>query len=149
MAGRPAIGHTAVLVAELSAVRDVSHRHRPRTRSRNRRRLRRESGVELERPGERFPQGSPAILARGMAVYTHGPLLRRTLRAGSLALLALVLLSAATEAQRVRIEILPPPQNGWGDDAPSVTSAGLLSGATKRDLLPSGIPARLHCRLGR
>jgi hypothetical protein len=84
-----------------------------------------------------------------MSVYTHGLRLRRTLRAGTLAASLVVLLSATAHAQKVRLEILAPPQNAWGDDAPSVTSAGLLSDAAMRDLLANGFPARLHYRLER
>jgi hypothetical protein len=66
-------------------------------------------------------------------------------------LLALGLLSASTlSAQtKVRVEVLPPPQNAWADDAPFVSSAGLLTDATMRDLLSNGFPARLHYRLER
>jgi hypothetical protein len=66
-------------------------------------------------------------------------------------LLAVALLSASTlEAQRrVRLEVLPPPQNAWADDEPFVASAGLLTDASMRDLLANGFPARLHYRLER
>jgi hypothetical protein len=52
-------------------------------------------------------------------------------------------------AQKVRIEVLPPPQNAWADDAPMITSTGLLTDASMRDLLANGFPARLHYRLER
>ena len=52
-------------------------------------------------------------------------------------------------AQEARLEILAPPGNAWGDEAPSITSSGLLADATMRDLLSNGFPARLHYRLER
>ena len=65
-------------------------------------------------------------------------------------LLAVGLLSAsALGAQKVRVEVLPPPQNAWLDDAPMITSTGLLTDASMRDLLANGFPARLHYRLER
>jgi hypothetical protein len=66
-------------------------------------------------------------------------------------LLAAGLLSASTLAaqNKVRIEVLPPPQNAWTDDEPLVSSAGLLTDASMRDLLANGFPARLHYRLER
>ena len=65
-------------------------------------------------------------------------------------LLAVGLLSAsALGAQKVLVEVLPPPQNAWLDDAPMITSTGLLTDASMRDLLANGFPARLHYRLER
>jgi len=65
-------------------------------------------------------------------------------------LLAVGLLSGSSlGAQKVRIEVLPPPQNAWADDAPLVSSEGLLGDAAMRDLLANGFPARLHYRLER
>ena len=64
-------------------------------------------------------------------------------------MIALAVFALPLGAQKARLEILPPPQNAWGDDAPSVTSAGLLSDAAMRDLLQNGFPARLHYRLER
>ena len=84
-----------------------------------------------------------------MAVHTGGASLRRTLGAGLLAVSLLLVLSSTARAQKVRLEILPPPQNAWGDDVPSVTSSGLLADAAMRDLLANGFPARLHYRLER
>jgi hypothetical protein len=52
-------------------------------------------------------------------------------------------------AQKVRVEVLPPPQNAWSEDQPYVSSAGLLSDPSMRDLLANGFPARLHYRLER
>ena len=45
--------------------------------------------------------------------------------------------------------MLPPPENAWADDEPFVSSAGLLTDASMRDLLANGFPARLHYRLER
>jgi hypothetical protein len=66
-------------------------------------------------------------------------------------LLAAALLSASTlgAQRRARVEVLPPPQNAWAADAPFVSSAGLLTDASMRDLLANGFPARLHYRLER
>jgi hypothetical protein len=58
-------------------------------------------------------------------------------------------LAAPLGAQKVRLEVLLPPQNVWADEPPSVTSAGLLADASMRDLLANGFPARLHYRLER
>ena len=51
--------------------------------------------------------------------------------------------------KRARVDVLPPLQNAWADDAPFVSSAGLLTDASMRDLLANGFPARLHYRLER
>ena len=66
-------------------------------------------------------------------------------------LLGIGLLSASSLAaqKKVRVEVLPPPQNAWADEAPFVSSAGLLTDPTMRDLLANGFPARLHYRLER
>ncbi|MFL5465859.1 MAG: hypothetical protein ACJ79N_02225 [Gemmatimonadaceae bacterium] len=67
-----------------------------------------------------------------------------------LVILAIALaIAAPLDAQKVRVEVLPPPQNAWADEPPYVTSAGLLSDASMRDLLANGFPARLHYRLER
>jgi hypothetical protein len=57
--------------------------------------------------------------------------------------------AAPLGAQKVRLEVLLPPQNVWADEPPSVSSAGLLADASMRDLLANGFPARLHYRLER
>lgn len=57
--------------------------------------------------------------------------------------------SARLGAQKVHVDVLPPPLNAWADDAPSVASGGLLADASMRDLLANGFPARLHYRLER
>jgi hypothetical protein len=63
---------------------------------------------------------------------------------------AAFLVAAPLNAQkRPRLEVLPPAQNAWADDAPMVVSSGLLSDASMRDLLANGFPARLHYRLER
>ncbi|MEO8578996.1 MAG: hypothetical protein ABI469_02025 [Gemmatimonadales bacterium] len=61
----------------------------------------------------------------------------------------LTVASAPLSAQKVRLEVLPPPQNAWLDDAPLVSSSGLLADPSMRDLLANGFPARLHYRLER
>lgn len=67
-----------------------------------------------------------------------------------LAAVAVFVVAAPLAAQkRPRLEILPPPQNAWADDMPLITSSGLLSDASMRDLLANGFPARLHYRLER
>ena len=53
------------------------------------------------------------------------------------------------DAQKVRLDVLLPPQIAWADEPPAVSSAGLLSDASMRDLLSNGFPARLHYRLER
>jgi len=58
-------------------------------------------------------------------------------------------IAAPAAAQRVRVEVLSPSQNAWADEPPAVSSAGLLSDASMRDLLANGFPARLHYRLER
>lgn len=65
--------------------------------------------------------------------------------------LALFALLAATplSAQKVHVDVLPPAQNAWADDGPSVASGGLLADASMLDLLANGFPARLHYRLER
>ncbi len=64
---------------------------------------------------------------------------------------AFVLSSAATlEAQRgPRIEVSLPPAASATEDGPNISSGGLLTDATMRDLLTNGFPARLHYRLER
>ena len=66
-------------------------------------------------------------------------------------LLAFGLVSASMlDAQKkVHVDVLPPAQNAWADDAPFVSSGGLLTDPTMRDLLANGFPARLHYRLER
>lgn len=67
----------------------------------------------------------------------------------SLVLVSAFSISAPLSAQKVRVEVQAPPQNAWADEPPSVSSAGLLSDASMRDLLANGFPARLHYRLER
>ncbi len=62
---------------------------------------------------------------------------------------AAVAIAAPAGAQKVRVDVMPPPQNAWADTAPSISSGGLLADASMRDLLASGFPARLHYRLER
>jgi len=60
-----------------------------------------------------------------------------------------LLLAAPLGAQKVHVDVLPPPQNAWADEPPLVASGGLLADAAMRDLLANGFPARLHYRLER
>lgn len=71
------------------------------------------------------------------------------MRRVSLLFASALLLALPSGAQKVRVEVLPPPQIAWADDAPFVSSAGLLADASMRDLLANGFPARLHYRLER
>jgi hypothetical protein len=50
---------------------------------------------------------------------------------------------------KVRVDVLPPPENAWTETPPSVSSTGLLADGSMRDLLMNGFPARLHYRLER
>ncbi|MDB4872174.1 MAG: hypothetical protein JWL97_3178 [Gemmatimonadales bacterium] len=65
-------------------------------------------------------------------------------------LLVVGLLSASTlGAQKVRIDVALPPEIAWAEEPPTVSSSGLLSDGSMRDLLLNGFPARLHYRLER
>jgi hypothetical protein len=66
-----------------------------------------------------------------------------------LVLVAVLGLAAPVGAQKVRVDVVPPPQSAWLDSAPAVASAGLLADGAMRDLLANGFPARLHYRLER
>ena len=67
-----------------------------------------------------------------------------------LVIAAVILFAAPLGAQkRPRLDVIAPPQNAWAEVPPSVSSAGLLSDASMRDLLTNGFPARLHYRLER
>jgi len=72
-------------------------------------------------------------------------------RAGALGISLLLAVAGASPlaAQKVRVDVLPPPENAWLDSAPSISSAGLLADGSMRDLLANGFPARLHYRLER
>lgn len=85
-----------------------------------------------------------------MAVHTGSSAFFRgsPLRTAAL-VLALAAMAPPAEAQKARLEILPPPQNAWADAGPLVTSEGLLADASMRELLSNGFPARLHYRLER
>src|SRR5437762_14350367 len=64
--------------------------------------------------------------------------------------IAIVLaIASPLDAQKVRLEVLPPAQNAWGEAPPSISPGGLLSDAAMRDLLANGFPPRLHYRLAR
>jgi hypothetical protein len=64
-------------------------------------------------------------------------------------LVAVLAFAAPLGAQKVRVDVVPPPENAWLDSAPAVASAGLLADGAMRDLLANGFPARLHYRLER
>src|ERR1700693_500203 len=135
MARRPTFGNAPILESQSSAFRDFQDRRRTWTRPRNLRRVRGESGIELEGACECVSAGAPSILVMPNFGF----------------LLAAGLLSASTlgAQQRARVDVLPPPLNAWADDAPLVSSAGLLTDPSMRDLLANGFPARLHYRLER
>jgi hypothetical protein len=61
----------------------------------------------------------------------------------------LLTLASPLLAQRARIEVSAPPQRAWAEEAPTVSSTGLLTDASMRDLLANGFPARMHYRLER
>jgi hypothetical protein len=65
-------------------------------------------------------------------------------------LLVVALLSASTlGAQKVRVDVALPSESAWADEPPAISSSGLLSDGSMRDLLSNGFPARLHYRLER
>ncbi len=66
-----------------------------------------------------------------------------------LALAGYIVLTSPLAGQKVRVEVHAPPQRAWAEQAPTVSSAGLLTDAAMRDLLANGFPARLHYRLER
>ena len=71
------------------------------------------------------------------------------LKLSSLVVLGVLAIGGPLDAQKVRLEVLLPPQPAWAAEAPAVSSAGLLSDPSMRDLLANGFPARLHYRLER
>ena len=83
------------------------------------------------------------LLMRNGAVGRIGVLRGVTL------LLACLVVATPLGAQKVRLEVLPPTDNAWADEPPAVSSSGLLSDGSMRDLLSNGFPARLHYRLER
>jgi hypothetical protein len=66
-------------------------------------------------------------------------------------LLAVGFFSASTLSaqKKVRIDVVLPAETAWADEPPAVSSSGLLSDGSMRDLLSNGFPARLHYRLER
>jgi hypothetical protein len=66
-------------------------------------------------------------------------------------LLAVGFFSASTlgAQKKVRIDVVLPAETAWADEPPAVSSSGLLSDGSMRDLLSNGFPARLHYRLER
>jgi hypothetical protein len=77
----------------------------------------------------------------------------RSRRSGVLAaavlMLAFVAAAPLGAQKKVRVEVLPPPDNAWADAPPAISSSGLLADGAMRDLLANGFPARLHYRLER
>jgi hypothetical protein len=71
------------------------------------------------------------------------------MKISSLIVVTAFAIAAPLDAQKVRLEVVLPPQPAWAEDAPAVLSAGLLADASMRDLLANGFPARLHYRLER
>jgi hypothetical protein len=67
----------------------------------------------------------------------------------SLAASVVVAIAAPLDAQKVRLEVGLPAQTALADEAPFVSSSGLLADASMRDLLANGFPARLHYKLER
>ena len=67
----------------------------------------------------------------------------------SLVAAAVFAIAVPLDAQKVRLDVLLPQQTAWAEEPPAVSSAGLLSDASMRDLLANGFPARLHYRLER
>jgi len=66
-----------------------------------------------------------------------------------LAIAGSLLFASPLIAQKARVEVNAPSQRAWAEQAPTVSSAGLLTDAAMRDLLANGFPARLHYRLER
>jgi hypothetical protein len=66
-----------------------------------------------------------------------------------LAIAGCLLFASPLAAQKARVEVNAPAQRAWADQAPTVSSMGLLTDAAMRDLLSNGFPARLHYRLER
>ena len=66
-----------------------------------------------------------------------------------LALAGCLVFALPLAAQKARVEVHAPPQRAWAEQAPTVSSSGLLTDAAMRDLLANGFPARLHYRLER
>lgn len=71
------------------------------------------------------------------------------MKAASLFAAGLLVVSPPAVAQRVRVDVNPPAQRAWAEGAPTISSAGLLTDRSMRDLLANGFPARLHYRLER
>jgi len=71
------------------------------------------------------------------------------MKSASLVAAGLLLISTPAAAQRVRVEVSPPAGRAWLELAPAISSAGLLTDASMRDLLANGFPARMHYRLER
>ncbi|MGH7605000.1 MAG: hypothetical protein ACRENK_13530 [Gemmatimonadaceae bacterium] len=74
---------------------------------------------------------------------------RRVLGVAAGISIAVAAVATPLRAQKVRLEVAPPPENAWTDTPPTISSSGLLADASMRDLLSNGFPARLHYRLER
>jgi hypothetical protein len=61
-----------------------------------------------------------------------------------------VVIAAPARAQRPpTIQVSAPPQPVASEEGPTISSSGLLTDASMRDLLANGFPARMHYRLER
>ncbi|HEY8831452.1 MAG TPA: hypothetical protein VIM21_02990 [Gemmatimonadaceae bacterium] len=67
----------------------------------------------------------------------------------SLLIVPCLLSTSILGAQKVRVDVVLPAESAWAEEPPVVSSAGLLSDGSMRDLLSNGFPARLHYRLER
>ena len=67
----------------------------------------------------------------------------------SLLIVPCLLSASILGAQKVRVDVVLPAESAWAEEPPVVSSAGLLSDGSMRDLLSNGFPARLHYRLER
>ncbi len=85
-----------------------------------------------------------------LRLMRNGPVARLGVIRGAAILLACLAVATPLGAQKkVRVEVLPPTENAWANEPPAVSSSGLLSDGSMRDLLSNGFPARLHYRLER
>jgi hypothetical protein len=71
------------------------------------------------------------------------------MRLTALLLACLVVATPLGAQKQVRVDVTLPAESAWADEPPAVSSSGLLSDGSMRDLLSNGFPARLHYRLER
>jgi hypothetical protein len=71
------------------------------------------------------------------------------MRPTALLLACLVVATPLGAQKQVRVDVTLPTESAWADEPPAVSSSGLLSDGSMRDLLSNGFPARLHYRLER